>query len=143
MLLQVGLGPAFATTALTRAPLFSLLIRYAALWRKASPLTLIRVNFPGVEAPQRGVEAKSAIPRDAFILEMSGHASATAPFVLDASGCIVGVDTSSGLAKFSLITRGKGGRQYIALLVGPIRFLNHQCNPNCEVTTLPSFRLTG
>lgn len=63
--------------------------------------------------------ATRSIPAGTFILQLSGVASDE--------------DVPATVAKFSVIQRKQRAGSVDALLVGPIRFINHCCKPNCKV----------
>ncbi|KAG8908274.1 hypothetical protein FRB99_007807 [Tulasnella sp. 403] len=95
-------------------------VRYGLIYHQDSPVELFTVRFPGVEQNHRGVRARLDIPSGTFILQMGGWVSKD-PWGNDLTRLSV-------VQTFSKKRKG----QYNALLTGPVRFLNHRCQPNCE-----------
>jgi hypothetical protein len=100
--------------------LFSLLHRYNILYSADSPVALQKVSFDGVKI-SLGLKALRAIPAGCPILSSSASMS----------GDLVppGLDSISIIASSS----GQKGPIGLRLMLGPLRFANHDCEPNCQV----------
>jgi hypothetical protein len=91
------------------------------------------------------IVATSLIPRGTLILELGGLMSADAVEKLAGSHGypIHKSATQPPFQTFSVIWRGKGqcgpGPKADRLLLGPARFVNHSCFPNCKVCSPLSF----
>lgn len=92
------------------------------MYEAGSPIRLHNATFPGSERPERSVIATNRIPAERFIFPLSG--------ITSSGGVPDDVET------FSIVRRKSGRAAYDALLVGPIRFVNHHCDPNAEVRIL-------
>src|SRR6266481_2245983 len=85
------------------------------------------------------IVAMSPIPSGTFVLELGGLMSADAIEKLAGSHGIPinKYTTQPRFETFSVIWRGKGqcgpGPKADRLLLGPARFVNHSCDPNCRV----------
>lgn len=92
--------------------------RYWLMLRPGSPVRPTREKYGPL--PELGVVAKFEIPKDSYVLELSGVLS---------SGAI-----PPEMPYLSVIERKKGNRTYKALMAGPLRFVNHHCRPNAVVS---------
>jgi hypothetical protein len=104
--------------------IFSLLLRYSLLHSEYSSIKLTKVNCDGEISA--GLECTKHIPASTYILTAGGSMSS------DNYGVNVG-----GL---SVVIRGARqlGPENERLLLGPLRFVNHGCMPNCQVS-IPHF----
>lgn len=97
-----------------------LIVRYYLIYHPHSPIKLGVVFFPGQTTPQRGIVARVPILEGTYLLEAGGIVSNDSP--------------TRKISGFSAIMH-KGDRSASKrLLVGPIRFANHHCRPNCQVS---------
>lgn len=99
----------------------SLLLRYHLLYSDESLVSIDKVAFDG-QAISIGLKASTDITAGVFLLSSSASMSS---------------DTFKGGA-LSVIEahRSQDGKKGKRLLLGPMRFINHDCNPNCEVFKL-------
>lgn len=94
---------------------YRLLVRYGLMYHESSSVKLDVVKFPYHDQPQRGVCASRAISKGEWLLMATGIASkGTVP---------------ESVLRFSILEHNREN----CLLVGPIRFVNHECKPNCVV----------
>ena len=103
------------------------MLRYDVLFSDDSPVRLDKVSFDGVEM-DGGVKAIEAIPAGIPILAMASSMS---------SDLIPGKATAISVIQSHPSQSGLVG---VRLMLGPVRFANHDCNPNCQVrgyTVLP------
>lgn len=105
-------------------PRYSMAWRYWLLLRQESPVRPTREKYGPL--PEVGIVAKCDIPKDSYILELSG--------VLSSSS------VPKEMPYLSVIERRRGKKAYKALMAGPLRFVNHHCHPNAVVSLIPAPR---
>jgi SET domain-containing protein len=93
---------------------------------------------------QAGIFATTAIPKGTLLLELGGLMSADAisasiPYSKNKLKRQRKGEQDPPYNMFSVIWRGPGqcgpGPHADRLLLGPARFVNHSCKPNCKVRT--------
>ena len=104
---------------------FSLLHRYDILYSQDSPVVLAKVSFDS-QTIAVGLKARKRIPAACPILSTSTSMSSDL--------------ISPGVHAVSIIESGPGqkGPQGSRLMLGPLRFANHDCAPNCQVSDIPN-----
>ena len=97
---------------------YSLLLRYALLYSAHSSVKMVRVAFDENKI-SGGLECTKFIPAATYILTASGSMSSD----------------KFGKGGLSVILRSPGqrGPENERLILGPFRFANHECKPNCQV----------
>jgi hypothetical protein len=108
---------------LTGVDLYSLLHRYNILYSRECPVVQEKVSFDGTTISM-GLKACEHIPAGCPILWTSTSISR------DVVPC--------GLSGVSIIeaSQGQKGPAGLHLMLGPLRFANHDCQPNCQVSHL-------
>lgn len=107
----------------------SLLTRYDLLYSEESPVRLDKVSFDG-NMISAGLKAKNKIPASCPILATSSSLSSD---IIPANVHSISVIESAPDQKGPLGPR---------LMLGPLRFANHDCHPNTQVSQLGySFRI--
>lgn len=104
--------------------LFSLLLRYSLLHSEHSAIKLYKVTFE--DEIHAGLQCTKAIPANTYILMASGSMSS------DRYGL-------NGGLSIILASPGQLGPENERLLLGPLRFANHECKPNCQVKNCTGF----
>jgi hypothetical protein len=99
---------------------YSLLERYYLLYSTDSPVRLEKVSFDNIKISM-GLKAHRNIPSGAAILSSSSSMS---------TDIIPPERRSISIIKSHRSQLGPLGPR---LLLGPLRFANHDCNPNCQV----------
>jgi hypothetical protein len=109
---------------------FSLLTRYDLLYSEESPVILDKVSFDG-NMISAGLKARIKIPASSPILSTSSSMSSDL--------------IPAHLHGISVITSGhdQHGPLGPRLMLGPLRFANHDCEPNTQVSNLYNQFLTG
>jgi hypothetical protein len=96
----------------------SLLLRYTLLHSAHSSIKIEKVTLGGkIDA---GLTCTKFIPAGMYILTAGGSMSSN----------------NFGKGGLSVIMRGSGqlGPENERLILGPLRFANHECKPNCQVS---------
>jgi hypothetical protein len=95
-------------------------------------LKLARVRFPGCSEASLGVIAAQDIPNATYILRSAANAASTVNH--DFSNPAVMARLAEG-EKISLMTPSAtmNGPKVIRVMLGPLRFVNHACDPNTMV----------
>jgi hypothetical protein len=102
--------------------LFSLLSRYDLLYSEESPVHLDKVSYDDGTTISAGLKAKIKIPASTPILSTSSSISRDlVPAHLSCISVIMSAPDQKGLL---------GPR----LMLGPLRFANHDCQPNTQVS---------
>lgn len=100
----------------------SLLSRYSILYSDQSPVRIEKVSFDGGISISGGLKANCVIPPSTAILSTCGSMSKN----------VLAVEEQSVSAIEGPEPHYPGKR----LVLGPFRFGNHDCDPNCQVCTL-------
>jgi hypothetical protein len=102
---------------------YSLLLRYELLYSDHSSVRLEKVLFDG-STISGGLKAQNKIPAGSPILATAS--SMSTDIISEAQQGVSLIEAQSG----------QKGPLGCRLLLGPIRFANHDCNPNCQVSAL-------
>jgi hypothetical protein len=120
-------GTLFADETLS----ISLFILYSAFTGASSPVKLSRVIFQGHLEPVAGLVATRPIPAYVDILSTAGLMACDAPYDFDGDA----QQEVDDRLKLSVVTPNikSLGPDASRITLGPMRFANHDCQPNCEV----------
>jgi hypothetical protein len=111
---------------------FSLSIRYHLMFAEDSNITLKRVKFGSGLPVCFGMRAKKDIPSSVAILRTATNVAADDPYRFDRKGTHI-----PERVKLSVIKPHHGMKTSDSsprIMLGPLRFVNHDCNPNAEVS---------
>ncbi|KAH7929209.1 hypothetical protein BV22DRAFT_1029843 [Leucogyrophana mollusca] len=114
-------GSIFSTS--DKAIIRHLLSRYMLLHSADSLVGLDKISLDG-ETVTGGIKARKDIPASTFLLTLSGSMSKNTV-----------TEMNHSIIQASASQMGPGGNR---MILGPFRFVNHDCKPNCQIYPVPN-----